>query len=39
MQDDGECLFFLADLHAISMPHVPADLAASTREMVAALVA
>ncbi len=42
MQDehaDGECLFFLADLHAISMPHVPADLSANTREMVAALVA
>jgi tryptophanyl-tRNA synthetase len=39
MQDDGECLFFLADLHAISMPHVPATLAAGTREMVAALVA
>jgi len=42
MQDehaDGECLYFLADLHAISMPHVPAELAANTREMVAALVA
>ena len=44
MQDDaadqdGDCLFFLADLHAISMPHVPADLANNTREMVAALVA
>jgi len=42
MQDEhasGECLFFLADLHAISMPHVPAELAANTREMVAALVA
>jgi len=44
MQDDareagGDCLYFLADLHAISMPHVPADLAANTREMVAALVA
>jgi tryptophanyl-tRNA synthetase len=44
MQDDaaatgGECLFFLADLHAISMPHVPAELAGNTREMVAALVA
>lgn len=38
-QDGGDCLFFLADLHAISMPHVPADLAANTREMVAALVA
>ena len=39
MQDEAECLFFLADLHAISMPHVPADLAGNTREMVAALVA
>ena len=44
MQDDvtergGQSLYFLADLHARSMPHVPADLAASTREMVAALVA
>ena len=44
MQDDvdaagGQCLYFLADLHAISQPHVPAELAASTREMVAALVA
>jgi tryptophanyl-tRNA synthetase len=44
MQDDvaaggGQCLFFLADLHAISQPHVPADLAANTREMTAALIA
>ena len=44
MQDDaeasgGQCLYFLADLHAISQPHIPADLAANTREMVAALVA
>ncbi|MBC2651467.1 tryptophan--tRNA ligase [Novosphingobium aerophilum] len=44
MQDEftaqgHECLYFLADLHAISMPHTPADLAANTREMVAALVA
>ncbi|MFM2300668.1 MAG: hypothetical protein RLZZ84_404 [Pseudomonadota bacterium] len=44
MQDEivatgGESLYFLADLHAISMPHAPADLAANTREMVAALVA
>ena len=42
MQDehaDGECLYFLADLHAISMPHDPADLSSNTREMVAALVA
>src|SRR3546814_10990616 len=35
----GECLGFLADLHAISMPHVPAELTASTRAMTAALVA
>ena len=43
MQDalgDGEqCLFFLADLHAISMPHNPAELRAATLEMTAALVA
>jgi len=44
MQDEvgasgGQCLYFLADLHAISMPHVPAELTANTREMVAALVA
>lgn len=37
--EGGQCLYFLADLHAISMPHTPADLAANTREMVAALVA
>ena len=35
----GDCLFFLADLHALSMPHDPATLSANTREMVAALVA
>ena len=44
MQDDaaatgGQCLYFLADLHAISQPHVPAELANNTREMTAALVA
>ena len=39
MQDQGECLYFLADLHALSMPHDPAELSASTREMTAALVA
>jgi tryptophanyl-tRNA synthetase len=40
MQDDpGEKLFFLADLHALSLPHDPAELSASTREMAAALVA
>ena len=35
----GTPLYFLADLHAISMPHTPAELASNTREMVAALVA
>ena len=44
MQDEvaasgGQSLYFLADLHAISQPHVPADLAANCREMVAALLA
>src|ERR1700710_131522 len=44
MQDEvtasgGESLYFLADLHAISQPHVPAELAANTREMTAALIA
>ena len=43
MQDEwtakgATCLYFLADLHAISMPHTPAELASNTREMVAALV-
>ncbi len=35
----GKCLIFLADLHALSMPHDPAELHASTLEMVATLVA
>ncbi|WP_033074631.1 tryptophan--tRNA ligase [Sphingopyxis sp. MWB1] len=35
----GQCLYFLADLHAISMPHDPAQLTANTRAMAAALVA
>ena len=39
MSEESECLFFLADLHAISMPHDPAALAAGTLEMTAALVA
>ncbi len=38
-QNGSHCLFFLADLHAISMPHEPAQLHAGTLEMVAALVA
>jgi len=43
MQDElpegGECLFFLADMHAISMPHDPASLRKGTLELAAALVA
>ncbi len=35
----GESLFFLADLHAVSQPHVPAELTANTYEIVAALLA
>src|SRR5690242_18326574 len=39
MQDEGECLFFLADLHALTVEVDPAQLAASVREMAAALIA
>jgi tryptophanyl-tRNA synthetase len=39
MEQGSQCLFFLADLHAISQPHVPAELKAATLEMTAALVA
>ena len=39
MQDEGECLFFLADLHAITVFNDPAELSANTREMAAALIA
>ena len=44
MQDEvaragGECLFFLADLHAITVHNDPAELAANTRDMAAALIA
>ncbi|WP_374408061.1 tryptophan--tRNA ligase [Pelagerythrobacter sp.] len=39
MPEEGDCLFFLADLHAISMPHDPAELRRATLEMAAALVA
>ena len=39
MADGSECLFFLADLHAISMPHDPAELHSSTLELVATLLA
>ena len=39
MKEGQDCLFFLADLHAISMPHDPAELKRGTLEMAAALVA
>ncbi|GAB5349124.1 tryptophan--tRNA ligase [Alteriqipengyuania sp. 357] len=39
MDADSECLFFLADMHAISMPHDPAELHKGTLEMAAALMA
>ena len=39
MEPGSQCLFFLADLHAISMPHNPAELRSATLEMTAALVA
>ena len=41
MQDahPGDCLFFLADLHAITLTHDPAELRRNTREMAAALIA
>ena len=41
MQDDmpGEKLYFLADLHAITVYNDPAELTANTREMAAALMA
>jgi tryptophanyl-tRNA synthetase len=35
----GDTLYFLADLHAITVHNNPADLAANTREMAAALIA
>ncbi len=39
MEAEDECLFFLADLHAISQPVVPAELSANTIEMAATLLA
>ncbi|HAU22051.1 MAG TPA: tryptophan--tRNA ligase, partial [Erythrobacter sp.] len=43
-QDDaaaagGECMIFIADLHAISLPHDPKELYTSTLELIATLVA
>lgn len=39
MQDEAECLFFLADLHAITVHNDPAQLRTNVREMAAALIA
>src|SRR3954454_21870350 len=39
MQDEAECLFFLADLHAITVDVDPAELRSNVREMAAALIA
>ena len=39
LEDGQEAYFFLADLHAISQPHDPAELKRGTLEMAAALVA
>jgi tryptophanyl-tRNA synthetase len=39
MQDDNDCLFFLADLHALTETPEPAQLRARTRESVAELLA
>ncbi len=39
MQDEAECLFFLADLHALTVDSDPAQLRANVREMAAALIA
>jgi tryptophanyl-tRNA synthetase len=39
MQQEAECLFFLADLHAITVYNDPAELSANVREMAAALIA
>ena len=39
MQDEAQCLFFLADLHALTVDGNPAQLRANVREMAAALIA
>jgi len=39
MQDEAQCLFFLADLHALTVEVDPARLRANVREMAAALIA
>ena len=39
MQDEAECLFFLADLHALTVEVEPDQLRSNVREMAAALIA
>ena len=39
MQDEAECFFFLADLHALTIDVDPAELRSNVREMAAALIA
>ncbi|MEQ1706216.1 MAG: tryptophan--tRNA ligase [Rickettsiales bacterium] len=39
IQNDAQCLFFLADLHAITVPQDPEKLLASVRETTAAYIA
>jgi len=39
MQDEAECLFFLADLHALTIDVEPKELGSNIREMAAALIA
>jgi tryptophanyl-tRNA synthetase len=39
MQDEAECLFFLADLHALTVDVEPDELRSNIREMAAALIA
>jgi tryptophanyl-tRNA synthetase len=39
MQDEAECLFFLADLHALTVAVEPEQLRSNIREMAAALIA
>ena len=39
MQDEAECLFFLADLHALTVDVDPSQLQSNVREMAAALIA
>jgi tryptophanyl-tRNA synthetase len=39
MQDEAQCLFFLADLHALTVDVNPGELRSNVREMAAALIA